>query len=156
MQLSDLTLAGFLCFGAVRIFAYVPQIVRVARDQNGASAISYTTWGTWTLANLATALYAAVNLRDPYLAAISCIYAMCCVCVLSLTAVKRGRHGRQEDAGQSRVEAEQDAAWNATRNLVANEAARLHAGMRVSHDFERRLAEQRNRHLRLGVRKWIE
>ena len=62
MQLSDLTLVGFICLGVIRCFSYVPQIVRIARDEGGASAISYTTWCTWTLAHLATASYAGLNL----------------------------------------------------------------------------------------------
>ena len=93
MQLSDLTLVGFLCLGSVRCLAYVPQIVRIARDENGASAISYTTWSTWALAHLVTALYAYVNLNDAYLAAVICAYALCCIVVVCLTAMKRGQRG---------------------------------------------------------------
>ncbi|MFX8980419.1 hypothetical protein ABTN12_19720, partial [Acinetobacter baumannii] len=76
----------------IRVVSYVPQMVRIARDGNGASAISYTTWCMWALANVATALYAGVNLKDPYLALVSSAYALCCVAVILLTAVKRTRH----------------------------------------------------------------
>jgi hypothetical protein len=101
MQLSDLTLVGFLCLGGIRCVSYVPQILRIARDENGASAISYTTWCTWTLAHLATASYAGLNLSDTYLAVVSCIYALCCAAVVCLTGVKRARH-RNRWSTQSR------------------------------------------------------
>jgi hypothetical protein len=76
-------------FSGLRMLAYVPQIMRVARDTNGASAISYTTWILWTGANIATALYAAVNLGDSYMALVSAVYATCCITVIVLTALKR-------------------------------------------------------------------
>jgi hypothetical protein len=34
-------------------------------------------------------MYAAVNLQDAYLSAVSGIYAACCVVVIALTAIKR-------------------------------------------------------------------
>ena len=68
--------------------AYRPVI---ARDANGASAISYATWGLWTGSNLATALYAYANLRDAYLAGVSIVYAACCAAVIALTIAKRRR-----------------------------------------------------------------
>lgn len=92
MQLSDLTFVVFLGLGAVRCLSYLPQIKRIVRDENGASAISYTTWFTWILANLATAAYAAHNLGDTYLAVVSIIYAFFCAVVMLLTAFKRAQH----------------------------------------------------------------
>jgi PQ loop repeat len=89
MQISDLTFVGFLSLGGIRCLSYLPQIVRIIRDDNGASAISYTTWFTWIFANLATALYAVFNLGDAYLATVSVIYAFFCTVVLLLTAFKR-------------------------------------------------------------------
>lgn len=92
MQLSDLTLVGFLCLGGIRCMSYAPQILLIARDENGASAISYSTWWIWTFTNLATASYAVLNLNDAYLAAVSCVYALCCTVVICLTAIKRAQH----------------------------------------------------------------
>jgi hypothetical protein len=77
-------------FSGLRIVSYMPQIWRVARDRNGASAISsYVTWSLWTGANLTTALYAFVNLGDLYLALVSLVYAACCTAVIALTVLKR-------------------------------------------------------------------
>src|SRR5262245_66194731 len=93
MELSNIALFLFVMFSALRIISYLPQIYRVAADENGASAISYSTWALWVGANVSTALYAGINLRDPYLAFVSVIYATCCLTVIYLTAVKRRRHG---------------------------------------------------------------
>jgi hypothetical protein len=91
MTLADLAFYLFTGFNALRVFSYLPQILRVARDANGASAISYTTWGLWTAANASTCLYAEANLGDRLLGAISLLNAACCLAVIGLTAVKRRR-----------------------------------------------------------------
>jgi hypothetical protein len=89
MHLATLTLAAFTFFGALRIFSYLPQILRIASDKNGASAISYTTWALWVGSNASTAAYAAVNLQDAYLAAVNGINTVCCLFVIGLTFAKR-------------------------------------------------------------------
>jgi hypothetical protein len=89
VDLPQLSLLIFTFFSSLRIVSYVPQIVKVARDKNGASAISCMTWSLWTFANLATAFYAAINLKDRYLTAVSGVYALCCVVVILLTIAKR-------------------------------------------------------------------
>ncbi|RTL65081.1 MAG: hypothetical protein EKK41_20675 [Hyphomicrobiales bacterium] len=155
MKMSDLTLLGFLAFGSIRIVSYVPQMVRIARDANGASAISYTTWCMWTFANCTTALYAGVNLKDPFLALVSSAYALCCIAVISLTAVKRSRHRAKCRASTETHATAEATAWTSVQHLVADEAARLERGIRVAHDFELRLAAQRNRLLRHDLQKWM-
>ena len=89
METSSVTFLLFTAFSGLRIFSYLPQIRRVARDANGASAISYSTWALWTGANIATALYALTNLGDMYLAFVSTMYAGCCMTVIALTMLKR-------------------------------------------------------------------
>ncbi len=88
-MLASYTFIAFTAFGALRIFSYLPQILRIAADKNGASAISYTTWLLWTGSNATTAAYAIVNLDDAYLAAVSGINTVCCVVVIGLTMAKR-------------------------------------------------------------------
>jgi hypothetical protein len=100
MAISSIAFILFAVFSGLRIFSYLPQIYRVARDRNGASAISYATWSLWTGANLATALYAFSNLGDVYLAGVSIVYAVCCAAVIALTAAKR--HGAREAAARAR------------------------------------------------------
>jgi hypothetical protein len=96
MELSHVTFLIFTVFSSLRTVSYIPH-VKVASDTNGATAISYATWSLWTGANVATALYAAVNLSDLYLAAVSGIYAACCVIVIIVTMVKRRSRLRSSD-----------------------------------------------------------
>jgi hypothetical protein len=99
MSTADFMLALFSFFNFLRVFSYIPQIIRVARDTNGASAISYSTWVTWTCANASTLGYAAVNLHDPWLALISGINTTGCATVITLTMIKRRQYrGRFEAA----------------------------------------------------------
>jgi hypothetical protein len=91
MTLSEASLMAFTIFSGVRLVSYFPQIYRIARDRNGASAISYTTWALWTGCHISTGLYAAVNLGDWLLAAASALYTLCCLSVIVITAAKRQR-----------------------------------------------------------------
>jgi hypothetical protein len=102
MELSQITLLAFTLFSSLRIFSYLPQIMKVAADRNGASAISYATWALWTSAHVATGLYAAINLHDLYLATVSIISAVCCVVVIFLTIAKRAAIRSKRDAADTR------------------------------------------------------
>jgi uncharacterized protein with PQ loop repeat len=88
---ADIALAAFALCNSIRVFAYVPQIVSVARDRNGATAISYTTWGLFALSHLSTVAYAILTLDDWRMAAVFAANAACCTIVLGLTALKRAR-----------------------------------------------------------------
>jgi hypothetical protein len=66
--LQGLVLGGFALVNSVRIVAYLPQILKAAQDSNGASAISFTTWGLFLLSHLMTILYAVICLGDLTLA----------------------------------------------------------------------------------------
>jgi hypothetical protein len=92
MTLAEISLGAFSAFSGLRLASYLPQIHRVARDANGASAISYSTWLLWTGSHVSTGLYAAINLGDRLLAACSGLYALCCMVVIVTTAIKRHRH----------------------------------------------------------------
>jgi hypothetical protein len=94
MPITEATWLAFAAFSGLRVFSYIPQILRIANDRNGASAISYPTWVLWTCANASTAAYAAVNLGDVWLAAVSSVFTLCCLVVIALTAIKRLLHGR--------------------------------------------------------------
>lgn len=86
---AEATLFAYTLCNALRLFSYAPQIVRVARDRDGARAISLTTWWLWIAANATTALYAWVNLGDVPLALLNVLNVICCLAVVVLTAWKR-------------------------------------------------------------------
>ena len=44
LSIDTITLAAFTAANGVRLLAYMPQIWKAAKDDNGASGISYTTW----------------------------------------------------------------------------------------------------------------
>jgi hypothetical protein len=95
MQLEEITVALFAASNSFRIFAYIPQMRKAAVDKNGASAISYTTWVLFLVANLSTVAYALVNRSDWGLAACFGGNAICCMAILAIAYWKRRDHGRR-------------------------------------------------------------
>jgi hypothetical protein len=91
MPLDQVTLTLFATFNSVRILAYIPQIRKAAIDVNGASAISFTTWGLFFLSNLSTVAYAVVNRADLGMAFCFAGNAACCVVILAIAVWKRYR-----------------------------------------------------------------
>ena len=91
MSPADAALAAFALCNGLRVFAYLPQILSVARDRNGATAISYATWGLFAVSNVSTVAYAVLTLEDWRMAAIFAANAACCGLILGLTALKRAR-----------------------------------------------------------------
>jgi hypothetical protein len=89
MDTPEITLAIFYIFNLLRICAYLPQILRVALDDDGAKAISYTTWSVWIGANGSTAAYALVIIPNWTLFAVNVVNAVGCAAVVVLTAWKR-------------------------------------------------------------------
>jgi hypothetical protein len=138
VDVANITFLSFTIFSSLRIVSYFPQIRRVALDVNGASAISYSTWSLWTCANIATALYAAINLRDLYLSTVSGVYAVCCVVVIVLTMLKRRRLRCTSDVeASSETDPDRAAAFEALKGLVDDAAASALDGRRPHYTFER-------------------
>src|SRR3954454_5315924 len=94
MRAADLALALFAVCNSLRVFAYVPQIVSIARDQNGASAVSCTTWCLFALSHVSTMGYAVLALNDWGMAEIFGANTACCIIILGLTGVRRARYRR--------------------------------------------------------------
>lgn len=89
MYSLDLIALSFGTFNLLRLASYAPQIVAVARDRYGATAISFSCWNIWIGANATTALYAWTKLGDATLAVVSAFNAACCLAVVLLAAYKR-------------------------------------------------------------------
>lgn len=85
----------FASVNSVRIFAYIPQILKAARDRHGAVAISTATWGLFLASHLTTILYAVLVLGDAVMALVFFGNALACAAILGVTAVKRRAHRRR-------------------------------------------------------------
>jgi hypothetical protein len=96
LNASDPLMLTFTLFNGLRLFSYAPEIAAVARDTNGATAISFITWSIWIGANGSTSAYAWFKLGDPPLSLISAFQATCCATVLALAVCKRVRAARRD------------------------------------------------------------
>lgn len=90
---ADLILCVYSLFNVLRVVSYLPQILRIAQDRDGAKAIALTTWWLWAGANGSTALYAWVNLSDMPLAVLNGFNTLACLTVIALTLAKRRQAG---------------------------------------------------------------
>ncbi|CAN5734475.1 hypothetical protein BH23PSE1_BH23PSE1_10020 [soil metagenome] len=59
MSELNLVMLAFVAMNAVRVLAYVPQMVCILRDPSDARAVSFTSWGVFAMSNLATSASAA-------------------------------------------------------------------------------------------------
>jgi uncharacterized protein with PQ loop repeat len=91
LTLAETTILAFTTCNTLRVLAYVPQVLRIARDTEGAKAISYTTWGLFTISNLSTVAYALVAIKDVALAIVFAGNTTACVAIIGLTIWKRRR-----------------------------------------------------------------
>jgi uncharacterized protein with PQ loop repeat len=93
---AEAALVVFTVCNTARVFAYLPQIVKISRDTQGAWAISYATWTLFGMSHLSTVAYAILVVDDWRMAAVFIANTLCCALIVSLTAWKRavfGRHG---------------------------------------------------------------
>jgi hypothetical protein len=79
----------YLVTNTVRIFFYAPQIRAVFKAIDGAAAVSITTWGFWTFANLTAALYGWLVIRDTGFTAIFAGNFLCTGLVTLIASAKR-------------------------------------------------------------------
>jgi hypothetical protein len=103
MDIGDITLTAFTICNSVRVFGYVPQIFKAATDDNGARAISSTTWGTFLISHLSTAAYALVNQSDWAMAAIFLINAIGSAAILSVATWRRSQCRKHAVAAENVV-----------------------------------------------------
>jgi uncharacterized protein with PQ loop repeat len=89
MTPAEVALVVFTACNTARVFAYLPQIVKISRDTQGATAISYMTWGLFGVSHLSTVAYAVLVVNDWRMAAVFAANTVCCVIIVGLTAWKR-------------------------------------------------------------------
>ena len=89
LDTADAISFAFGLFNLLRLVSYIPQIAAVARDHQGAHAISLTCWIVWMGANATTALYSWVKLADFALASVSAFNTICCLLVFFVAGYKR-------------------------------------------------------------------
>lgn len=89
MTIADFALSTFTFFNAARVFAYVPQILRIARDTEGAKAISCATWMLFALSHLSTIGYTLAVKLDPMMVIVFSANAAGCTCIFVLAILKR-------------------------------------------------------------------
>jgi len=89
MTLADYSMTAFALLNGGRIVAYMPQIMCVYRDRNGAEAVSLLTWAMFTAANLATVSYSLTVSSDLVIACVFALNAVCCLAITCLVACRR-------------------------------------------------------------------
>ena len=89
MTLADYSMTAFALLNGARVLAYMPQIICVYRDPNGAVAVSLLTWIMFTAANLATVSYALTVSHDLVIAGVFALNALGCLVIAMLIVVRR-------------------------------------------------------------------
>lgn len=84
MTSAELSFAAFVACNTMRVAAYFPQMAQIVRRPAAAAAISYPTWILFCVANVSTAVYAAVALGDPVLTAINGFNSTACATIIAL------------------------------------------------------------------------
>lgn len=91
MTPAEYAISAFTIFNGARALAYIPQLICIHRNPDGAKAVSLFTWGLFAAANLATIAYALVVAADPVLAFVFALNAAGCLAIVVLVMVKRRR-----------------------------------------------------------------
>ena len=95
---TEIVVLAFAATNGLRIIAYVPQIMRLARDESGATAVSSSTWVLFLISNLSTAAYASVVIGEPWMTLIFAVNAVFCAAIVILIVLSRCSRKRQGTA----------------------------------------------------------
>ena len=91
MTAAELATAAFTLCNAVRALAYLPQILRIIQDLDGARAISCATWSLFGISHLTTVVYAILAAYDWTMAAVFGGNVLACAVIIGLTLFKQRR-----------------------------------------------------------------
>lgn len=86
---TEIVIIAFAITNGLRVTAYLPQIIRLARDQSGAAAISCSTWFLFLISHISTAAYAALVLNEPWMTVIFTANAVCSAAIVALIILRR-------------------------------------------------------------------
>ncbi len=87
----EIVTVAFAATNGLRVLAYLPQIVRLARDDSGGAGVSCCTWILFLLSNIATTAYAAMVIEDWQMTAIFSANTICSGAIAMLAIVRRHR-----------------------------------------------------------------
>ena len=88
----------FASINSARVLAYIPQILRIARDRNGSPGLSCLTWVGFAVANVSTVIYSFVVRPDLIMMAVFGVNAVFCLAIVALTVCTRLRSGSFDGA----------------------------------------------------------
>lgn len=88
---TEIVIVAFAITNGLRVVAYLPQIVRLARDDSGAAAVSCFTWLLFLVSNISTATYAALVLNEPWMTIVFTANAVCSAAIFALAILQRRR-----------------------------------------------------------------
>lgn len=91
MTPADLSLVVFAACNGLRIAAYLPQMLKLARTPGAAHAFCFATWTLFAAANVSTAIYAWAVLGDSLIGGVHALGSLCCGALIGL-AWWRCRH----------------------------------------------------------------
>lgn len=91
MTAADVSLIAFTACNALRIAAYLPQMLKLCTHPGAVASFSYSSWLLFGAANLSTAFYGQLAVGDTALAVLSAFSAACCAVLIGIA---RWRHHR--------------------------------------------------------------
>jgi uncharacterized protein with PQ loop repeat len=136
---ADAALGVFTVCNTARVFAYLPQIVKIGRDTQGATAISSVTWALFGVSHLSTVAYAVLVVDDWRMAAIFAANTLCCLVILGLTTWKRAVFKATRKALEATVPLPEHTDLAAPRRIKATLTNRP-----SSHPFRLRVVSERS------------
>jgi hypothetical protein len=136
MTLAECSMTALALLNGGRIVAYVPQILCIYRDRNGAAAVSLTTWAMFAAGNLATVSYSLTVSGDVVVASVFALNAACCLAIMCLAACRR--FGSAHSAGA--IHERHDCPWGQSRSSTLARLYRRYDRLQyqpTAHDAQR-------------------
>lgn len=90
---TEIVIFAFAITNGLRVIAYLPQIIRLVRDETGAAGVSCCTWFLFLVSNISTATYAALVLSEPWMTVVFTANTVCSAAIFALATLKRRRLG---------------------------------------------------------------